>query len=222
MAPDGIFTAGSVRSIRRTSPAILSTLITPATPPAEARNRPDSGLSRSTGLNTEPLIRVRGLRTRRGKTEILHGVDLDVAEGEFVAIVGPSGCGKSTLLRLIGGLDSPTAGSITLDGQTIRAHDDSTAIAFQEPRLLPWRPIAQNVALGLPRGVRGRQAKERVAELLNLVGLTHAADQRPREVSGGMAQRAKHRRPARVGLGGGGLRGFGVGAVAGGHGGAVG
>ena len=72
----------------------------------------------------------------------------------------------------------------------MHAHDDSTAIAFQEPRLLPWRTIAQNVALGLPRGIRGRAAKDRVAELLDLVGLTHAASQRPREVSGGMAQRA--------------------------------
>ncbi len=132
----------------------------------------------------------RTFPTKEGPRTVLRDLNLDVTPGEIIAIVGPSGCGKSTLLRLIGGLDSPTAGSITLDGQTIRAHDDSTAIAFQEPRLLPWRPIAQNVALGLPRGVRGRQAKERVAELLDLVGLTHAADQRPREVSGGMAQRA--------------------------------
>src|SRR5690606_5104052 len=64
------------------------------------------------------------------------------------------------------------------------------AIAFQEPRLLPWRTIAQNVALGLPRRTKKADAKARVAELLDLVGLTHAADQRPREVSGGMAQRA--------------------------------
>ncbi|MFT3943372.1 MAG: ABC transporter ATP-binding protein [Ancrocorticia sp.] len=132
----------------------------------------------------------RTFPTKEGPRTVLRELNLDVTPGEIIAIVGPSGCGKSTLLRLIGGLDSPTAGSITLDGQAIRAHDDSTAIAFQEPRLLPWRQISQNVALGLPRGVRGRQAKDRVAELLDLVGLTHAADQRPREVSGGMAQRA--------------------------------
>ena len=132
----------------------------------------------------------RTFPTKEGPRTVLRDLNLDVTAGEIIAVVGPSGCGKSTLLRLIGGLNSPTAGSITLDGQIIHAHDDSTAIAFQEPRLLPWRPIAQNVALGLPRGVRGRQAKERVAELLDLVGLTHAAGQRPREVSGGMAQRA--------------------------------
>ncbi len=132
----------------------------------------------------------RTFPTKEGPRTVLQHVTLDVTAGEIIAIVGPSGCGKSTLLRLIGGLDSPTAGSITLDDEEVRAHDDSTAIAFQEPRLLPWRTIAQNVALGLPRGTRGRAARERVSELLELVGLAHAADQRPREVSGGMAQRA--------------------------------
>jgi sulfonate transport system ATP-binding protein len=137
----------------------------------------------------------RTFPTAEGSRTVLRSLTLDVAPGEIVAVVGPSGCGKSTLLRLIGGLDTPTAGSLTLDGERIRAHDDATAIAFQEPRLLPWRTIAQNVALGLPRGPRTARAskadaKARVAELLDLVGLTHAADQRPSEVSGGMAQRA--------------------------------
>jgi sulfonate transport system ATP-binding protein len=134
----------------------------------------------------------RTFPTAEGPRTVLRGLTLDVAPGEIVAVVGPSGCGKSTLLRLIGGLDTPTVGSLTLDGERIRAHDDATAIAFQEPRLLPWRTIAHNVALGLPRGTARRksQAKARVAELLDLVGLTHAADQRPSEVSGGMAQRA--------------------------------
>ena len=132
----------------------------------------------------------RTFPTKDGPRTVLRDVTLDVVPGEIIAIVGPSGCGKSTLLRLIGGLDVPTTGSITLDDEGVRAHDDATAIAFQEPRLLPWRTIAQNVALGLPRGTRGREAKARVTELLELVGLSHAADQRPREVSGGMAQRA--------------------------------
>ena len=141
-----------------------------------------------------PRISVRNVtKTFDLKGEAFYALDdvsLDVADNEFITVVGPSGCGKSTLLRLIGGLDSPTVGTITLDEEEVKAHDDSTAIAFQEPRLLPWRTIAQNVAIGLPRGTRGRRARERVAELLELVGLTHAADQRPREVSGGMAQRA--------------------------------
>lgn len=132
----------------------------------------------------------RTFPTKDGARTVLRDVDIDLAPGEIVAVVGPSGCGKSTLLRLVGGLDRATAGSITLDGSVTHAHDESTAIAFQEPRLLPWRTIAQNVALGLPRGTKKADAKARVAELLELVGLTHAADQRPREVSGGMAQRA--------------------------------
>lgn len=132
----------------------------------------------------------RTFPTRDGGRTVLRDVTLEVPAGDILTIVGPSGCGKSTLLRLIGGLDTPTAGAISLDGEEVRAHDDSTAIAFQEPRLFPWRTIAQNVAIGLPRGTRGRAAKARVAELLDLVGLSHAADQRPREVSGGMAQRA--------------------------------
>ncbi|MGW9113724.1 ABC transporter ATP-binding protein [Microbacterium sp. NPDC055683] len=125
-----------------------------------------------------------------GDRVVLRGVDLAVAAGEIVAIVGPSGCGKSTLLRLLGGLDAPTHGAIALDGTRIRDTDERTAVAFQEPRLLPWRTLAQNVEIGLPRGGDRRAGRARVDELLRLVGLAHAAGQRPREVSGGMAQRA--------------------------------
>lgn len=154
-----------------------------AAPAASALGTADAGRVRLDAVE-------RTFTTQEGARTVLSDVTLDVQAGEIIAVVGPSGCGKSTLLRLIGGLDSPTAGAITLDGDAIEAHDDSTAVAFQEPRLLPWRTIAQNVALGLPRGTRGAGAKQRVAELLDLVGLTHAANQRPREVSGGMAQRA--------------------------------
>jgi len=137
----------------------------------------------------------RTFATPTGAREVLRGVDIGLAAGEILSVIGPSGCGKSTLLRLVGGLDSPTAGEITVDGTTLSDTDERTAVAFQEPRLLPWRTLAQNVHLGLPRGAytgaAGRRAaQERVAELLHLVGLDHAADQRPSEVSGGMAQRA--------------------------------
>ncbi|MEZ7756964.1 ABC transporter ATP-binding protein [Microbacterium paraoxydans] len=132
----------------------------------------------------------RSFPLAQGRREVLRGIDLDIAAGEIVAVVGPSGCGKSTLLRLIGGLDTPTRGTIRLDGSGVADVDERTAIAFQEPRLLPWRTLAQNVELGLPRGVSRRAGRTRVSELLQLVGLEHAADQRPREVSGGMAQRA--------------------------------
>ncbi|KQR43254.1 ABC transporter [Microbacterium sp. Leaf161] len=126
----------------------------------------------------------------RGRRDVLRGVDIEVAAGEIIAVVGPSGCGKSTLLRLIGGLDAPSSGSILLDDSGVADVDERTAVAFQEPRLLPWRTISQNVELGLPRGTARRDGRERVRELLELVGLEQAADQRTREVSGGMAQRA--------------------------------
>jgi sulfonate transport system ATP-binding protein len=132
----------------------------------------------------------RRFAVAEGQRQVLRGVDIDLAAGEIVAVVGPSGCGKSTLLRLIAGLDTPTAGALSIGGTGITDTDERTAVAFQEPRLLPWRTLAQNVELGLPRRLRGRARAERVEELLHLVGLEHAANQRPREVSGGMAQRA--------------------------------
>lgn len=145
---------------------------------------------RTDGVQLEGVSRT--FPTARGAREVLRGIDLDVRHGEIVAIVGPSGCGKSTLLRMLGGLDAPTSGSIRVGGAPVTDTDARTAVAFQEPRLLAWRTLAQNVQLGLPRGdTRGRRAgAERVRELLELVGLGHAADQKPREVSGGMAQRA--------------------------------
>ncbi|MDX6739045.1 ABC transporter ATP-binding protein [Actinocorallia sp. A-T 12471] len=116
---------------------------------------------------------------------VLDSIDLEIAPGEIVALLGPSGCGKSTLLRLISGLDKPSEGQVLLDGQTVDGVDQRTAIVFQEPRLLPWRDLTGNVALGLPKG-RDRAEAER---WLDLVGLAGFHGHRPRQVSGGMAQR---------------------------------
>jgi len=121
---------------------------------------------------------------------VLRDIDLRIAPGEIVALLGASGCGKSTLLRQISGLDSPTAGTISIDGSAVTGIDQRCAVAFQEPRLLPWRSIAHNVSLGLPTGSERSSGGLRVAELLALVGLTSSAALRPRQVSGGMAQRA--------------------------------
>lgn len=125
-----------------------------------------------------------------GEREVLRGIDLEVAAGEIVAILGPSGCGKSTLLRIAGGLDRPTTGEVTIGDTPVAPFDVRTAVGFQEPRLLPWRSIERNVALGLPRGTDRREGRAHVARLLELVGLADFAGHRPHEVSGGMAQRA--------------------------------
>ena len=125
-----------------------------------------------------------------GARPVLRGIGLEVRAGEIVAILGPSGCGKSTLLRIAGGLDRPTAGIVTIDGTTVAPYDPRSAVGFQEPRLLPWRTISANVALGLPRRTPRDAGRAHVARLLELVGLADFADHRPHEVSGGMAQRA--------------------------------
>ncbi|ACZ21862.1 ABC-type nitrate/sulfonate/bicarbonate transport system, ATPase component [Sanguibacter keddieii DSM 10542] len=132
----------------------------------------------------------RTFATPAGPRAVLADVDLTITAGEIVAVLGTSGCGKSTLLRQVSGLDTPSTGEILIGETAVHGVDDRTAVAFQEPRLLPWRTIAQNVRLGLPRGTSKSAGAARVAELLELVGLTASADLRPRQVSGGMAQRA--------------------------------
>lgn len=131
---------------------------------------------------------------KRGARGIVHpvlrDVSLTVRPGEVLAILGTSGCGKSTLLRIAGGLDSPSAGSVRIDGSSVAGIDARCAVGFQEPRLLPWRTVAANVTLGLPPGTSRAVGRNRVAELLELVGLSGFAEHRPREISGGMAQRA--------------------------------
>ena len=139
-------------------------------------------------------IRVTGVSHQfdlaAGPLPVLDGVDLDVAPGEFVALLGPSGCGKSTLLRLVAGLEPATRGSLTQDGEDIVRPDPSRIVVFQDPTLYPWRTVRDNVSLGLQaRGVLKAQ-RHRVDDALALVGLTAFADAFPHQLSGGMAQRA--------------------------------
>lgn len=124
-----------------------------------------------------------------GERTVLRDIDLTIAPGEVVAILGTSGCGKSTLLRIAGGLDTASTGDAFIDDQPVAGTDGRTAIGFQEPRLLPWRSVTDNVAIGLPPGTDKKAGAERVATLIDLVGLGEFAGHRPREISGGMAQR---------------------------------
>ena len=118
----------------------------------------------------------------------LGGVSLEVELGEIVAVIGGSGCGKSTLLRAIAGLDPASEGSIILDGERIGAPHEKIGIIFQEPRLLPWLKVAENVGFGLNHRPKAERA-ERVATALRRVGLADKASVWPRELSGGQAQR---------------------------------
>ena len=139
---------------------------------------------------------------RQGEAEVkaLAGVTIDVAAGEFVAIVGPSGSGKSTLLHLMGGLDAPTSGDVLIDGASIaRMSDDEVTIfrrraigfVFQFFNLLPTLSAEENVALPLLLdGKRPRDVRDRVAAALEAVGLAHRRGHRPDEMSGGEMQRA--------------------------------
>ena len=132
----------------------------------------------------------RSFPTPTGQHHVLRDVDLSIGAGEIVALIGASGCGKSTLLREIGGLDRPDAGRDRHRRPARARLDARCAVAFQEPRLLPWRTVRDNVGSACRAAPPAPPARDRVDELLELVGLTDAADHRPREVSGGMAQRA--------------------------------
>ncbi|WP_200303427.1 ABC transporter ATP-binding protein [Streptomyces adelaidensis] len=141
------------------------------------------------------MIRVRGVSKRfdgrRGSVEALHGIELDVGDGEFLAVLGRSGCGKSTLLRVLAGLLPPSSGEVRIAGEPVREPRRDVAILFQRPALLPWRSALDNVLL--PIVVHGRPRPEHRAaarELLREVGLDapfHTC--LPHELSGGMQQR---------------------------------
>jgi len=152
-------------------------------------------MSSQTTLRTGLDVAIRDVGVRFGApgagVEALAGCDLEIDGGSFTVIIGPNGCGKSTLLRLIAGLLVPTSGRVTVDGGVPRPGDGRVGLAFQQPRLIPWRSTLDNVALPLElAGVAPAERGARASEALDRVGLHDAAALRPRELSGGMAQRA--------------------------------
>ncbi|WP_110946462.1 ABC transporter ATP-binding protein [Pseudomonas bohemica] len=120
---------------------------------------------------------------------VLERVSLDVAAGEFVALLGPSGCGKSTLLRLVAGLEPADRGTLLADGVAITSPDPSRVVVFQDPTLYPWRRVWDNVALGLEAQGLLKTTRGKVDQALAKVGLSQFARAYPRQLSGGMAQR---------------------------------
>ena len=140
--------------------------------------RTDGGVTGAAGsAGTAPVVRTRGLSRRFGSRTVLDGVDLDIARGEFVALLGRSGSGKSTLLRVLAGLDRDSTGDLHVDG--------TVSVAFQAPRLVPGTRVLDNVALGLRVPEPVAAAERALAE----VALTERATAWPLTLSGGEAQR---------------------------------
>ena len=126
------------------------------------------------------------------RAEVLRGINLSIAEGEFVAIVGYSGAGKTTLMSLMAGLQSPDEGSITLRGEEVKEPSPERALVFQNYSLLPWLSVYENIALAVDEVFAAWPAAKRrecVEKYIAMVSLTPARDKKPRELSGGMRQR---------------------------------
>ncbi len=146
-------------------------------------------------MNTQPLIQIESVSKHygnaRGGVLALRDVSLEVRAGEFLSLIGPSGCGKSTLLKMIGDLLAPSAGRITVDGQSPNAarRARECGIVFQTPTLMEWRNIADNIELPLEIiGTPKPERAQRASELLDLIRLRDFAQRYPRELSVGMQQ----------------------------------
>jgi len=138
-------------------------------------------------------LALQGLRKSFGDVEVLHGIDLELADGEMLVIVGASGCGKSTLLRLVAGLERPTAGRVIVGGRDVTTADPSErdmAMVFQNYALYPHMSVFDNMAYGLRiRGLGRADIRQRVDEAAGLLGLGALLERRPRQLSGGQRQR---------------------------------
>ncbi|KGJ07121.1 ABC transporter ATP-binding protein (plasmid) [Paracoccus versutus] len=122
--------------------------------------------------------------------EALKGVELEIADKEFMAVVGPSGCGKTTCLRFVAGFDRPTSGMVSVDGVKVTKPGPDRAVVFQQFALMPWKTVRENIELGLRnKGVPRAERRERIDRILALMNLTGYADAFPHQLSGGMQQR---------------------------------
>ena len=123
---------------------------------------------------------------------VLDGIDLNIGEDEFIAVIGHSGCGKSTLLKMVAGLEKPTAGSVRLEGKQIRKPGAERMMVFQQYSLLPWLTVRENIRLAVDEVLKNSNRSEKISivnEHLAMVNLNAAADKYPDEISGGMKQR---------------------------------
>jgi multiple sugar transport system ATP-binding protein len=138
-------------------------------------------------------VEIRGARKVFGKTEVLHGVDVAIADGEFVVLVGPSGCGKSTLLRMIAGLEEITAGEIAIGGRVVNRtppKERDIAMVFQNYALYPHMTVRQNMSFSLKLAkAPAAKVEESVGRAARILGLEELLDRYPRQLSGGQRQR---------------------------------
>jgi NitT/TauT family transport system ATP-binding protein len=134
-------------------------------------------------------LHVERVSHKYGPVAALDAIDLDIADGETIALIGPSGCGKSTLLGILGGLLQPSEGRVTLSGTPPAESLNPFTYIFQDFALLPWRTVEANVALALEHRVAAAERRERVAAALALTGLSEFATAYPKQLSGGMRQR---------------------------------
>ncbi|MDP9455762.1 MAG: ABC transporter ATP-binding protein [Actinomycetota bacterium] len=158
----------------------------------------DARVNRGT-VGAKPKLAARGVGVEKGGVRILDGVDFEVSQGEFVALIGPSGAGKSTLLGLLAGLEAPSEGYVEKDGAPL---DRPGLVSYmpQSDLLLPWRSVVANVSLGLEAtGVPKKVARERAAESLERFGLVGFGGAPPWALSGGMRSRVALLRTALLG-----------------------
>ncbi len=138
-------------------------------------------------------LALRKLRKAFGTVEVVHAVDLDIADGEFVVLVGPSGCGKSTILRMVAGLEEATSGEILIDGKVVNERDPKDrdiAMVFQDYALYPHMSVAENMAFSLRwRGAAKADIAARVKNAAEILDIAHLLERKPRELSGGQRQR---------------------------------
>jgi NitT/TauT family transport system ATP-binding protein len=137
-----------------------------------------------------PKLAISRLTKRFLDLDVLHEIDVEVEEGEFISVVGPSGCGKTTFLRIVAGLEKATAGEVRLDGEVVRKPGADRGFVFQADNLLPWRTVFANAIVGPEIGGRaGAEERKSTLDLLRLVGLAGFENYYPRQLSGGMRQR---------------------------------
>ncbi|MHA3979823.1 ABC transporter ATP-binding protein [Halovulum sp. GXIMD14794] len=144
-------------------------------------------------MNSAPTLELRDIRKSFGELEVIHGIDLQIHEGEFVVFVGPSGCGKSTLLRLIAGLEDPTSGDVNILGNRVNdkpSSDRGLAMVFQSYALYPHMSVRKNLSFGLENTNMPRaEIEERVQAAASLLQIEQLLERRPGQLSGGQRQR---------------------------------